>query len=187
MKKIFLKNGEVVGLSVAMSGFATAPEGCEEVNVDVFQPVNVGDIIVYDGDSFSFQPNASHQLLKAKQLMWEKIKKERDRREDETGFKVGTEWFHSDRPSHAKYSTLLTLALEMSLPNDYVLEPAWKDMHGNFAPMTVGKLRQIRNVGVHVVSQIFARAEVHRVLMEQSEDPLIYDYSTGWPEAFEDL
>jgi hypothetical protein len=187
MKKIFLKNGEVVGLSIASSGFANAPEGCEEIIVSVFQEVNVGDIIVYDGDRFSFQPNSASLLLKAKQTMWEKIKKERDRREDETGFKVDNEWFHSDRPSHAKYSTLLTLALEMNLPNEYVLEPAWKDMHGNFAPMTVGKLRQIRNAGVVIVSQIFARAEVHRFLMEQSEDPLIYDYSTGWPEAFEDL
>ena len=31
---------------------------------------------------------------------------------------------------------------------------------------------------------VFGAAEAHRIALEASEDPLNYDYSSGWPEIY---
>ena len=57
-------------------------------------------------------------------------------------------------------------------------------MAGNFAPMTVAMLRQIRDAGLALEQQLFTTAETHRAAMEASADPASYDFSTGWPAAY---
>lgn len=118
-----------------------------------------------------------------KSLTWIRIKAERDRRKA-GGFKVGTLWYHSDEASRGQYSILLSMAVEKSIPVGTALSPAWKDMAGNFAPMTVALLRQIRDAGLALEQQLFTIAETHRMAMEASADPASYDFSTGWPAAY---
>lgn len=119
----------------------------------------------------------------AKAQAWTRIKTERDRRKT-GGFKVGSLWYHSDEASRGQYSILLSMAVEKSIPVGTALSPAWKDMAGNFAPMTVALLRQIRDAGLVLEQQLFTTAETHRAAMEASADPASYDFSTGWPAAF---
>lgn len=116
-------------------------------------------------------------------VAWERIKEERDRRET-GGYKVGAVWYHSDAPSIAKYGTFLSMAVEKSLPPETEIHPAWKDMAGNFAPMTVTLLRQIRDVGIAQVGQIFSVSESHKAAMLASADPAGYDFSNGWPAIY---
>lgn len=119
----------------------------------------------------------------AKTLVWARIKAERDRRKA-GGFKVGALWYHSDEASRGQYSILLSMAVEKAIPVGTALSPAWKDMAGNFAPMTVALLRQIRDAGLVLEQQLFTTAETHRAAMEASADPASYDFSTGWPAAY---
>lgn len=115
--------------------------------------------------------------------VWEKIKRERQRRED-GGYLVGLVWYHSDAVSLMKYGTLISMAIEKSYPTTAVVSSAWKDMSGTLAPMTVGTLRSIRDVGVAKVADIYAAAESHRAAMEASANPAAYDFSAGWPAIY---
>ena len=121
--------------------------------------------------------------IKAEQ--WALIKARRDSRKA-GGFKVGTRWYHSDEPSRAQYTILLTTALEKTLPPTYVLNAAWKAMDGVKLPMTVAELRLIRDVGLTLESALFTAAETHRAAMEASTDPQGYDFTTGWPIVYGD-
>lgn len=125
----------------------------------------------------------SQRISRAKVTIWGGIKAERERREN-GGYLVGAVWYHSDAPSLAKYSTLLGLAVEKSYPPETVVSAAWKDMAGNFAPMTVAKLRAIRDVGVVKVAQIYTASETHRAAVEASANPSAYDFSGGWPDVY---
>lgn len=122
-------------------------------------------------------------VAQTKVAVWNRIKAERDRRKA-GGFKVGTLWYHSDEASRGQYSILLSMAVEKAIPIGTALSPAWKDMAGNFAPMTVALLRQIRDAGLALEQQLFTTAETHRAAMEASADPVSYDFSAGWPAAF---
>lgn len=127
--------------------------------------------------------NPPKTLQEKKDLMWEKIKLEREKRES-GGYLVGTTWYHSDSTSLMKYNTLLSMAVEKSLPANTVVSAAWKNMHGTFSPMTVSTLRSIRDVGIMKVAEIYAAAETHRANMELLEDPTTYNYLVGWPTIF---
>ena len=118
-----------------------------------------------------------------KTSQWQKIKVLRDARKS-GGFKVGVKWFHSDEPSRAQYSILLTTVLEKSLPVSYVLNAAWKDMSGAKEPLTVATLRQIRDAGLLLEATLFAVAENHRASMEAAPNPETYDFTTGWPAIY---
>lgn len=127
--------------------------------------------------------NPIQSLQEKKDLMWIKIKAERDRREL-GGYLVGQTWYHSDPQSLMKYNTLLSMAIEKSYPQATIVSAKWKDMAGSFSPMTVAKLREIRDVGVTKIAQIYSAAETHKTLMGLSEIPLTYDYTSGWPIIF---
>lgn len=111
------------------------------------------------------------------------IKTERNKRKS-GGFLVDAMWFHSDDASRGQYSILLSLAIEKSLPTDYILSQMWKTMSGTFTPISVSLLRQIRDVGLILEQQLFTTAETHRLNMEASENPETYDYSINWPAVY---
>ena len=63
---------------------------------------------------------------------------------------------------------------------------AWKTMTGDFVEMTPALAGRIF-AGVAAGDQaIFAAAEQHRAAMLAGDDPAGYDYSTGWPQTFEE-
>lgn len=131
--------------------------------------------------AFEGTPATTPASLKA--AVWEKIKRERQRRED-SGYLVGSVWYHSDAPSLMKYNTILGMAAEAGYPADTVVSTAWKNMAGTFATMTVATLRNIRAVGVAKVTAIYTVAEFHRAAMEASANPAAYDFSGGWPAVY---
>ena len=120
----------------------------------------------------------SKLLEQQKKYMWEQIKQYRDDNQLR-GFLVDGYWFHSDNPSRIKYLGLLMIGAGI---------PAglqWKTMGGTFVTMTQTLAAQIFSGVAAFDSAAFINAEVHKAAMQASNDPLNYDYTTGWPATYE--
>jgi hypothetical protein len=128
-------------------------------------------------------PAPAFNLAEAKEIMWEKIKARRDSLSETGGYSVdvsGTvKWFHSD--SKSKTQQLGLVMAGASLP-----AIPWKTMNGSFVVMTPTIAQAIFQSALTQDSAIFAAAEVHKNAMEASDNPLNYDFSTGWPAVFEE-
>ncbi len=115
-------------------------------------------------------------LLARQAMVWESIKAERDRRKW-SGVKVGANWFHSDDPSRIQ---ILALDLKGVPPGLY-----WKTLTLTpppvFVLMTAALADQISLAIMASDAAIFQVAEVHRMTMEASGAPELYDYSGNWP------
>lgn len=132
------------------------------------------------------------ELEKTKERVWQRIKKERDRRMD-GGFKVEVstgvfKWYHSDPKSRTQHLGL-TIAGMKVLQEGGTLETVlsstpWKTMSGEKVPMTVAVAFSVFQAGFMLDGALYAVGEEHKAAMEASSDPLSYDFSTGWPEEF---
>lgn len=109
--------------------------------------------------------------------VWERIKAERDRR-IQSGYKVGTKWFHSDTFSRTQQMGLVMLGANIPA------NTPWKTMDGTTVTMTQALAGQIFAAAAASDIAIFAAAEMHRAAMESSADPSSYDFSAGWPKVF---
>lgn len=126
-----------------------------------------------------------------KATKWEHIKAERDRRKA-GGFKVGTQWFHSDADSRIKHLGLKDKARDLlaaggAMTDSLVIlgQPVrWKTMDGSFTNVTAQLAFDIVSAAGDLDARLFAVAETHRVAMEAAADPAAYDFSAGWPETF---
>ena len=87
-------------------------------------------------------------------------------------------WFHTDDASRMQYLALQILQI---LPPDLM----WKTMDNTFVPMTKAILTGIAMAMLKDEQANFANAEKHRMAMLQADDPLAYDYSTGWSKTYE--
>lgn len=105
----------------------------------------------------------------------ESIKAERDRRKG-LGCTVGPHRFHSDDPSRIQQLGLVMMGAGMPVGIK------WKCMDGSFADMTPELAQQIFAAQAQRDMALFAVAEQHIVNAKKSDDPLKYDYSTGWPD-----
>ena len=118
--------------------------------------------------------------LKAKtqEQIWELIKQKRH-----TNIRSGVyikpvgKWFHNDDSSRTQYLALQVLP---SLPPDLM----WKTMDNSFVPMTKDLLNEIAMTMLTKEQSDFANAEKHLLAMLQADNPLEYDYSTGWSETY---
>lgn len=109
--------------------------------------------------------------------IWRNIQEIRDFRKG-AGVKVGSNWFHSDDPSRIQQLALTMMGQNM--PADIM----WKTMQGTFVQMTPELASQIFQATVASDKTIFGVAEFHRQNMVLSEDPVNYDYTTGWPMIY---
>lgn len=137
------------------------------------------------------KPQASPEQTRAS--AWEKIKAERDRRLLTGGFPLlvdGAEkWFHSDHTSRSQQLALDALASRMkaagAADGALVTPVPWKTMDGSKLPMTVGLALKLLPAIATQEGQNHQAAETHRASMEASDDPAAYDFTGGWPPAFE--
>ncbi len=109
---------------------------------------------------------------------WDDIKAERDRRTSTSGYKVGTDWYHSDVFSRTQQLGLVQLGA--NIPANTM----WKTMAGAFVLMTPTLASQIFAAAVASDVAIFAAAEAHKAAMEASATPETYDFSAGWPKVY---
>lgn len=146
------------------------PEVYAEIHWEGGDPLPVEDQLIAD----------SVDLLRDD--IWEAIKAERDRREQEDGTPVAGKWFHSDDASKIKQITLVKLSDMGALPPNL----QWKTMDGSFITMTPTIAYGIMTTAALISTKIFAAAEVHRASMMARSDPTFYDFSTGWPPSYQD-
>lgn len=82
---------------------------------------------------------------------------------------------HTDETSSIQYAqigTAISLGMFQSLN--------WKTIEGDFIEMTEAVFRELQAVMIQKTQANYARAEYHKYMMMQSDNPLDYDYSTGW-------
>jgi hypothetical protein len=114
-----------------------------------------------------------------KDLMWTRVKNARDTKRQTSGYQVAGKWFHSD--DYSKQQQVALVLLGASLPAGL----QWKTMDGSFVPMTPTLAQQVFGAAVLFDQAVFAAAELHNAAMRASEDPASYDFSGGWPPAFQ--
>lgn len=110
--------------------------------------------------------------------IWEQIKATRDRKTQHGGYKVGTDWYHSDTFSRTQQIGLTIMGAAM---------PAglmWKTMSGVFVEMTPTLAQQIFAAAGAQDAALFGHAEQLKAQVEAATDPTTVDINTGWPETF---
>jgi hypothetical protein len=107
--------------------------------------------------------------------MWDAIKVERDHRKNNGGYKVGTNWYHSDTSSRIQQLGLVMMGA--NLPANLY----WKTMGGGFVLMTPTLALQIFQTAAASDMAIFTVAEQKKAAMLASATPATYDYLSGWP------
>lgn len=126
---------------------------------------------------------AEANLVRAREQKWESIKAERDRRKY-LGIKVGSHWFHSDDPSRIQQLALVMMGA--GIPPGLQWKTLTPTPPPAFVAMTQALAQQIFQATALSDQSIFAAAESHRIAMEASDRPDLYDFSSGWPATIYD-
>lgn len=139
------------------------------------QPVEMTPEEIADFEADRAVPLDVHQAQ-----AWERIKAERERRRV-GGVKVGSHWFHSDDSSRIQQ-----LALSMTgagMPAGIQWKTLTLTPPPVFVKMTPALAGQIFMAVAAWDQAVFAAAEAHRIAMEASAEPGVYDFAGGWPTA----
>lgn len=118
--------------------------------------------------------DAYNPLPDAQSDKWEEIKTERDRRQL-LPITVNGKQFHSDQNSRIQQLGLVFMGANIP-PN-----LQWKTIDDTFVTMTPALALQIFATTASHDQAVFAAAEQHRLAMLASNDPINYDFSSGWP------
>ena len=113
--------------------------------------------------------------------IWEDIKAIRDRKTQQGGYKVGTDWYHSDTFSRTQQIGLTIMGA--SMPEGIM----WKTMAGSFVAMTPTLAQQIFAAAGNQDAMLFGYAEQLKAQVEAAADPATVDINAGWPETFGDV
>ena len=111
--------------------------------------------------------------------IWPQINAERDRRKS-LGVQADGNWFHSDADSRIQQLALVIMGAGMPTGIQ------WKTMGSTFVLMTPELAGKIFAATAALDQQLFARAELHRKAMAESPTPSAYDFSTGWPDHYQE-
>lgn len=155
------------------------PDNSGQITAPAAPPLGL-DFPVWRGEWVSDKPQ---YVEWHKVQAWERIKQERDRRKY-LGVKVGQHWFHSDDPSRIQQLALAMMGA--AIPAGLQWKTLTKTDQPVFVDMTATLAQGIFQATAASDKAIFAASEAHRLAMEASDTPEIYDISAGWPASFED-
>lgn len=173
--------------------YPNLPDDIVEIDDDtharLLSAINTGCHILSDLTPSTPKPSAYHiwqdgwvlgvDKAELQAQAWERIKQKRhDNARGGVFIKSIGKWFHNDDSSRTQYLALQVLP---SLPDNLM----WKTMDNEFVPMTKALLTEIAMTMLTEEQADFANAERHRLAMLQADDPLEYDYSTGWSKTHE--
>ena len=137
----------------------------------------------WDGEQWHIDPECAARLKAEQQEeMWERIKAKRyDNLRHGVYIKSVGKWFQTDDATRLQY---LALALE-SVTGGFKKPINWKTMDNSFLMLTPELLREIMQAMHDDEQADFINAERHKAAMLKSENPLEYDYSSGWTANYE--
>lgn len=126
------------------------------------------------------EPLSTEELAAQRAEKIDAIKTERDRRTQQGGFKVGTDWFHSDL-----FSRVQQIGLTMAGGG---IPPGlqWKTMTGAKVSMNQSKSNQLFAAAMASDVAIFSHAENLIAQVNAAQYPETVDITAGWPEMFGD-
>lgn len=148
----------------------------KEFHVELINAGPNGQVVDWGDDGFPFLRSAD---LPSADDTWTLIKADRDRRKNLGVFADGN-WFHSDSNSRIQQLALVIMGATM---------PAgiqWKTMGDTFVLMTPELAGKIFAATAALDQQLFACAELHRKAMAEAPTPSAYDFSTGWPDHYQE-
>lgn len=134
----------------------------------------------WNGTAWTIAPEKQAELkAQHQEQIWEQIKQKRHHHTHSGVYlsSVG-KWFHTDESSRTQY---LALQILPQLPPDL----QWKTMDNSFVPLTKPLLTELAMTILTNEQANFANAERHRMAMLQADNPLDYDFSTGWSAIFD--
>ena len=130
-----------------------------------------------DLNQWEFCPElAAYKHVELQEEAWENIK-ERRLQAITSGVYVESvdKWFHTDEVSVTSYSTIAG----MIALNNY--EPVqWKVMDNTWLLLTESLFKELQTAMSAKTNVNYAAAEQHKSDMMKSDNPLEYDFSTGW-------
>jgi hypothetical protein len=121
------------------------------------------------------------------------IKDLRDRKMTE-GVQILGYWWHTDAESVTNYLGLKDdvrdMLVEGALTSDPIMrvghQVQWKTQTGAFVPLTVQIVLTVSNGVKDFRASLFYIGEAHIANMRLAENPLEYDYTSGWPQTYAD-
>jgi len=138
-------------------------------------------IAIMDGVAMCDNPIAVQEIIDnfdplpaAQADKWEEIKAERDKRQL-LPITVNGKQFHSDQSSRIQQLGLVFMG--QNIPPNL----QWKTIDDTFVTMTPTLALEIFATTASHDQAVFAAAEQHRLSMLASNDPINYDFSSGWP------
>ena len=132
----------------------------------------------WNGKAWTLSKEAAAAVKAEQQAeMWERIKAKRAQ-SCHAGIYIKSleKWLHSDADSRQQYTFLRTLD---KLPENLM----WKTVDNSFVPMTRALLDELSLKLIADEQHDFQNAERHKAAMLKAENPLDYDYSSGWSAA----
>lgn len=87
-------------------------------------------------------------------------------------------WFHTDDSSRTQY---LALQILTQLPPDLM----WKTMDNSFVKLDKALITELAMTILQAEQADFANAERHRTAMMGVDNPMEYDFSSGWSDTYE--
>ena len=132
----------------------------------------------WNGKAWALSKEAAAAVKAEQQAeMWERIKDKRAQ-SCHAGIYIKSlkKWLHSDADSRQQYTFLRTLD---KLPENLM----WKTLDNSFVPMTRELLDELSLKLIADEQHDFQNAERHKAAMLKAENPLEYDYSSGWSAA----
>ena len=180
------------------------PDGATEVSreqhIALLSALNAGCLILPDLSVTPPRPSALHtwdaakktwvlgkaaaQARKAAQQeeMWTRIKAKREeQRYGGAYIPALKKWLQSDEPSRTQY-----LQLQLLEAKGLFKQPVrWKTMDNSFIGLDAAAVTAIALQIMDNEQADFANAERHRAAMLKADNPLDYDYSSGWTEIYQ--
>jgi hypothetical protein len=204
---MFIRNGLRFNIHAAhiiddvqyTAGHFLDPAAREELDITEIQEPERKDenfYFVQESDGAPYVVNTPKPLDQVKDYVWSKIKAHRDDLQLR-GVQVNGNWFHNDVKSRSQWERMANKAQIMlgsgaSDIDNYPIggQPVpWKTMSGDYVTLTIGLIGDVTDALELQEASIFKCAAIHEATMRALTDVdaiAAYDWTTGWPEVYED-
>ena len=147
-------------------------------------PINNPDI--HYGDEYEWNEEQNHWVIcpeldaykhiEEQQQTWENIKALRYQKITGGVFVPSiNKWVHTDEAASTQYA-FIGLRIMQGTYTPIV----WKAMDNTFIQLTKEVFIELQECMMEQTQTIHAKAEYHKLMMEATENPLEYDYTTNW-------
>lgn len=178
--KYYKLNGEVYAFDIDGSGDSFIKDGMVRMTEnEVLAHTSQSEVLKYDAETDTInidQELVAIKKLKDQGLAWANIKEARQSKMLSGVYVESVDkHFHTDESSFSQYAhiaSLLSLGLFES--------KNWKSIEGDFVELAEVVFRELQQAISAHSEKVYAKAEYHKYMMLQVDQPLDYDFNVGW-------